>query len=807
MASRRGMAYLMREHEHIPGVFFPVAISWEPDVSEGEKRNKVHLPHYASFTTVGIDAEDQDEDDAGSSLSTETKVHEAQWKELNPQWMPVDVGELALSWKLEVQYLSNPILVKKVSEVGPHTNFEGERWGRRRFLISKEGGRHRYVLVVSAPMLAGEHPDPDFRRALAKLTVETKAWEDAARGDLERMETIVELRAFLLDYFEDNSPAPPDWNSPVFKLVCETDESHGLNRLSMSGYFALRARELYYLSSTEDTPTMEEIREFYETLQRGVQPKALKSKESWVRLLASTPQLVTMLGQASRLRREDKVVPLSKEFGIQNLKDTIKWRKLLYNKEVKVSELLHVASMCNDSVGMVLWQRDSHGEEWVFCVRANHIVAGGWIADEHPEIDFYWPGHFRGASSPKTAVDALSRIWQACEPMNCDLMSVAWAFQFENGQPRRILPLFQRFHKEGMDTARKRLDAGWNLESLELRNRIEPYLLSPKEGDSPTLMMWPEVYGDEGEFSYETERARIEKVLEMAAKSPAIGRKPYDDLLGFFLEEKPHESDNSELGHNIGTGKTTEIVRYYNERFALLLPSENNELVKIAQQASKRLYDTIEDGQVLKASPLSILLVYRLVELSQGQAKTARFREWVAGHGTERSFTDWTSQVTIDEESSGRDHWWHQLAKLLDCLYYHDDPPHERMLAPLRLLVKSEKCFVVGAPMRLFKYGEFVKVVAGERRAGSMTLLSRKLLTILGQRQSSFVSTEKIGEYSGLKVYIVHDSQLPPEIRIEDQSVSWFIVVANESDSQKGSIVEEGVGFWGENNSLEGEQK
>jgi hypothetical protein len=731
LAGKSGLAYLLRRADFFPKVYFPVACSWDPPCSVGEGDLR-HLANYPSFPYV---FENLDPDQGSPKPYIE-------------QAMPDDLETLTSSWLIECLFLSRgPDLARLVSHEKNSTFVDGDLWIRRCFDLSGQArARNRsYLLVIGGP--AGEAAG--VRKATLealRLLLGGDAWPRVSRGRLAKAGSLEEVHTFLLDYLEDNFPAPPDWNAPVFSVTLGERERYGINRLAFSCYLAWRKQLLRRACEEGAIPKTESLHELI------LNPSRVGDKvaTSWKKAIAHTPHLLGMLKHAAALAHS----PFYEHYEEDGRLIATQSGQLIMEVDpgVPASAVLNLLESCQDMMTSFRWSSKARGD-WVFWLRANHVRDENvtYIA-HHQSVAFQ-------RFDSDSAVEVVRNLWDKMEPKSCDLLNALWAVKLRTGSPTLIMPLFMRFHHDGREKMRDRL--------------IHNPPPAPSSNFSTSVgrivyKAWieevnaAEALDEDRAFIDENARA----VLEEAERNPFVRSTPEDRLLDFCKRAQPHRYDTAVaarkdvLGHDWEESPTQrERIAEYLRQYHLLSINPRHRLVQPLFMASKHLHDTVRAGRAIKISPLAVLLVTRLVEVAESAVNAEDASDWLRRSlgepGRDLEVMNLGNGFAVGR-ATGDQHWWALLARFLRSIRWNSQLVGRKVYESLTYVPGESGGFVFFTKLANFAYEKFMDRLLSDP-SGNATGSFAALLAAVGESPAEALDFSQVGKVDGVRFYLVRN--------------------------------------------------
>ena len=757
-----GIAYLLREHDYFKGFFLPMAASWVPNNKDYGLIEFPSLVHYIDLQSLK----------SCNGLETEE---------------PDELASSFLSWRFES-------LISRRRK-----DDRSEPWLRRVYdLGGQENSHPRYLLVTSAPGGAAGVPRR-LREALKFLLVEDRAWEVLASSTPEVASSDQELLASLRGYFQDESPAPPDWPFPIFRIRWRSQLICGVNRLALSCYLSSRAAwlinecdaasiECKNTDGCKDQvdscnkrsqvsklfpPTLKELTTLRNQLEGHVPldiPGDLDDDnkhrgaawwDRWRRLLASTPQLVEMLQLAhDRLRSKEKREYVDR--GESIWRRVTEWSDRIGVKTLSAS--VQFARSFEDYVTKLVVPIDDQ-EEWVFFIRDNHVLGAG--ADPWHKKDIGRHLEQFQQERPPSIQSVISLIWECAAPAPCDALTVVWGFRFRrHGEEMRLdllLPVVARFNEQGWQTALEGLD-----ERLDKIMVSKPSSVFEGKRAEMDLEFWPEPPAQiDNVDQWMADRTEIVQkkarhVLDAAQRSTAFSKDEAHRLLDYYRDTLPH-GKNGSLGHSWQERPSVykAIAELLRDRFNLDLREGERSSIW-AHETSRLLANAISTERSQLVTPLAVLLAYRLGQLSDFSEPRMSFRDWLRALAPKMYGDEVVTSVRIGRLPGSDEPWWVHLADLLRALRWHNAKPSLRVCQDPHVAGWSPAHFAIVFPQVSFVQQAFRGVLeqAPISEQHDATSAFRGLNKALGQNPANCTSSDTLAVDRGLRAYMLTWQQL-----------------------------------------------
>ncbi|MEA2599337.1 MAG: hypothetical protein QOF89_329 [Acidobacteriota bacterium] len=727
LAGEGGLAYLLREHEYFPGVFFPVAASWSPRAADGEGHSSLHLSNYACLAYV---------------------FH----KEQANQQMPAAFLDIVREWRIEALFLSQDRF-DCVEEKEGQICVNGDPWTRRIYDLEPgpEDDAH-YRLVIGGPLAPTGVLTTPLRKTMKRMILET--WPIVTRRNLVAITDKGQLIAQLADYFEDQSPAPPYTNAPVFKIWTDGETRYGLNQLAFNCFLAHQIAEF----SKNTVPPIEDLKEIEKYFKRKIAPPV---RNFWSDTLARTPHVLKMLDRAPKAGRSAFLREPYVDRGDEILKD-IEQRAPLC-PDVKTSRVLELLSrFCEDHVLCVEEPISSETGEWIFWIRANHIRPPFDQHEKRAQV-----GEELGDSNDQPAsLRSFKKLWRISVPAACDLLNAVWGVHLVDDRPKLLVPLFMRFNKVGRERfceqfAEQTVNAmppPWAIPELSI---IEPEVRPRIE-----LGVWPE----RGMLDEPTLTEKIKRsskpILEDAARAPALKKSPADVLLDYLRKDNPFAASGGELGHDWrGDPLQIDTTVEHLAKFYRLSIGRNPQFIEPLFVAMRHFWDPLEPKRTLYMSPLSLLLIFRLVELASLEpADCYSFSMWLrysCPRLLEREGRSLDAPLVCIGKPRSAIPWWMEMVSFVDTIRLHKTT--QKPLLGVIALEDTERSFSLRLRLEGFDYARFVACVRGDEEQGRTTTQYLKLLATLGQDPRASLA-QPAAFPPGLSVYMVPASDAAADL-------------------------------------------
>lgn len=734
LAGDGGLAYLLREHEYFPGVFFPVASSWSPPrAAENEAQaDLLHLSDYACLAYVFLEHEKRN----GTN------------PEIQP--MPSRFLEIVREWRIEALFLSQDRF-DCVEEQENMILVNRDPWTRAIYDLNSDDGDAHYRLVIGGPFSPTGVLTTPLREALASMIFET--WPIVARRHLTAIVKKDELLKQLAEYFEDRSPAPPYTNAPIFSIWADGEPRYGLNQLAFNCFLARQIAEF----SVRTVPLFHNLKEIDNSFRHNTMPTG---DIFWGHTLARTPHVLKMLERAPSQERKQYTSGYYTDLGIDILAQVLQRTDLC--QDITTSRVLELlCRFCDDYVYCSRESAPDHEGEWIFWIRANHLHVKDRHPSEHKEEK-------RAASGEPASLQAFARLWEISVPLPCDVLNAVWGVRLVDNQPQLLVPLFMRFNDKGKESFCEQF-------ALETANAAPPRWAVPElsieepAGKHPRIKLgvWPEM----GVLDKPTLSRRIERgsrpVLQDAARAPAVKRTLAEKLLD-HLRQADSFASGGDLGHDWkGSTLQTDAAVQHLAKFYGLAMESRPDIVEPFFRAMRQFWDPLAPRSLF-ICPLSLLLVFRLAQLSDPEfADSALFRDWLeksCPRLLERTGAALDEpRVCIGKPPLQADPWWAELASFLDKIRLHRDTG--RPLLGSISFVDTETSFRLSVRLEGFDHQKFAASVRGERPRGVTTPKFIELVTALGRDQAaSLVRPDAFP--AGLSVYMIRANDAATDLII-----------------------------------------